>query len=440
MDFVESKLVELKETIVDDIKKEVIAFINSEGGNLYVGVADDGHVIGLDDPQSDMLRLTNMIRDTIKPDATMFVECQIEKIDTKDIVRVQVQKGTHAPYYLVGKGIRPEGVFVRQGTSSVPASEDAIRRMIKESDGDCFETMRSLNQDLSFETLTEECSGRDIVLGAPQMVSLGIKTPDGVYTNLGLLLSDQCTHTIKTALFSGVKKEQFQDRKEFSGSILQQMNDAYAFIDLNNKKKSTFSGLHRMDQRDYPETAVREALLNSLVHREYSFSSSTLISIFYDRIEFVSLGGLVKGLTLKDIMLGISQCRNEKLAAVFYRLQLIEAYGTGIPKIIESYEGCSCQPKIESSDNAFKITLPNRNQDLAYLPETTKSERAVLAFAGEKGKLQRIDVEEKLGVSRSRANHILKQLLDKGMLKPVGNGRNRQYIISKLDVCCLLSF
>ena len=431
MDFVESKLVELKETIVDDIKKEVIAFINSEGGNLYVGVADDGHVIGLDDPQSDMLRLTNMIRDTIKPDATMFVECQIEKIDTKDIVRVQVQKGTHAPYYLVGKGIRPEGVFVRQGTSSVPASEDAIRRMIKESDGDCFETMRSLNQDLSFETLTEECSGRDIVLGAPQMVSLGIKTPDGVYTNLGLLLSDQCTHTIKTALFSGVKKEQFQDRKEFSGSILQQMNDAYAFIDLNNKKKSTFSGLHRIDQRDYPETAVREALLNSLVHREYSFSSSTLISIFSDRIEFVSLGGLVKGLTLKDIMLGISQCRNEKLAAVFYRLQLIEAYGTGIPKIIESYEGCSCQPKIESSDNAFKITLPNRNQDLAYLPETTKSEQAVLAFAGEKGKLQRIDVEEKLGVSRSRANHILKQLLDKGMLKPVGNGRNRQYIISK---------
>ena len=431
MGFVESKTVELKETVVDDIKKEVIAVINSEGGNLYVGVADDGHVIGLDDPQSDMLRLTNMIRDTIKPDATMFVECQIEKIDTKDIVRVQVQKGTHAPYYLVGKGIRPEGVFVRQGTSSVPASEDAIRRMIKESDGDCFETMRSLNQDLSFETLTEECSGRDIVLGAPQMVSLGIKTPDGVYTNLGLLLSDQCTHTIKTALFSGVKKEQFQDRKEFSGSILQQMNDAYAFIDLNNKKKSTFSGLHRMDQRDYPETAVREALLNSLVHREYSFSSSTLISIFYDRIEFVSLGGLVKGLTLKDIMLGISQCRNEKLAAVFYRLQLIEAYGTGIPKIIESYEGCSCQPKIESSDNAFKITLPNRNQDLAYLPETTKSERAVLAFAGEKGKLQRIDVEEKLGVSRSRANHILKQLLDKGMLKPVGNGRNRQYIISK---------
>ena len=431
MDFVESKLVELKETIVDDIKKEVIAFINSEGGNLYVGVADDGHVIGLDDPQSDLLRLTNMIRDTIKPDATMFVECQIEKIDTKDIVRVQVQKGTHAPYYLVGKGIRPEGVFVRQGTSSVPASEDAIRRMIKESDGDCFETMRSLNQDLSFETLTEECSGRDIVLGAPQMVSLGIKTPDGVYTNLGLLLSDQCTHTIKTALFSGVKKEQFQDRKEFSGSILQQMNDAYAFIDLNNKKKSTFSGLHRIDQRAYPEIAVREALLNSLVHREYSFSSSTLISIFSDRIEFVSLGGLVKGLTLKDIMLGISQCRNEKLAAVFYRLQLIEAYGTGIPKIIESYEGCSCQPKIESSDNAFKITLPNRNQDLAYLPETTKSERAVLAFAGEKGKLQRIDVEEKLGVSRSRANHILKQLLDKGMLKPVGNGRNRQYIISK---------
>ena len=365
MDFVESKLVELKETIVDDIKKEVIAFINSEGGNLYVGVADDGHVIGLDDPQSDMLRLTNMIRDTIKPDATMFVECQIEKIDTKDIVRVQVQKGTHAPYYLVGKGIRPEGVFVRQGTSSVPASEDAIRRMIKESDGDCFETMRSLNQDLSFETLTEDCSGRDIVLGAPQMVSLGIKTPDGVYTNLGLLLSDQCTHTIKTALFSGVKKEQFQDRKEFSGSILQQMNDAYAFIDLNNKKKSTFSGLHRMDQRDYPETAVREALLNSLVHREYSFSSSTLISIFSDRIEFVSLGGLVKGLTLKDIMLGISQCRNEKLAAVGCRASIGHGQNTAF---VETHIGNFVLEFIAGVPRTRSQRIPGLNHEFGNDP------------------------------------------------------------------------
>ena len=431
MGFVESKTVELKETVVDDIKKEVIAFINSEGGNLYVGVADDGRVIGLTDPQGDMLRLTNMIRDAIKPDSTMFVECQIEKIDAKDIVRVQVQKGTHAPYYLVGKGIRPEGVFIRQGTSSVPASEDAIRRMIKESDGDCFETMRSLNQDLSFSVMAEECIARGIALGAQQMISLGIKTPDGVYTNLGLLLSDQCTHTIKTALFAGVKKDQFQDRKEFSGSLLQQMNEAYAFIDLNNKKKSTFSGLHRIDQRDYPEEAVREALLNSLVHREYSFSSSTLISIFSDRIEFVSLGGLVRGLTLNDIMLGVSQCRNEKLAAIFYRLQLIEAYGTGIPKIIESYEGCSCQPKIESSDNAFKITLPNRNHATTYLPEATEAERAVLVLAAEKGNLLRSDVEERLGISRSMASRILKQLLDDGLLKPVGNGRNRQYMISK---------
>ena len=102
-------------------------------------------------------------------------------------------------------------------------------------------------------------------------------------------------------------------------------------------------------------------MLNALVHRDYAFSSSTIISIFDDRIEFVSIGGLPKGVSLDDIMLGISVPRNEKLAKIFYRLHLIEAYGTGIPKIMRSYADCKRKPELQATDNAFKITLPNRD-------------------------------------------------------------------------------
>ena len=139
------------------------------------------------------------------------------------------------------------------------------------------------------------------------------------------------------------------------------MNDAYEFIDMYNANRSEISGLYREDKRDYPIDAIREALLNTLVHRDYSYRGSTLISIFDDHIEFVSIGGLVKGISFEDIMLGISLARNENLANIFYRLSLIEAYGTGIPKILLAYKKERVKPKIETTDNAFKITLPNLN-------------------------------------------------------------------------------
>lgn len=118
--------------------------------------------------------------------------------------------------------------------------------------------------------------------------------------------------------------------------------------------------------KDYPEEALREALLNVLVHRDYAYGASAQISIFDDRIEFLSIGGLVKGITLSDIMLGTSVTRNERLANIFYRLTLIGAYGAGVPKILKSYKESIMQPKFEVTDNAFKITLPNQNEQTPY--------------------------------------------------------------------------
>ncbi len=188
----------------------------------------------------------------------------------------------------------------------MPAANTAIRHMIKETDGDHFEEMRSLEQNLTFEKAEKEFADRNVKFGQTQMKTLGIMTQDGVYTNLGLLLSDQCVHTIKAAVFEGTNQSQFQDRKEFTGSLFQQMDDVYDFIDFRNQTHSSFEKLRRIDRRDYPEAAVREALLNLLVHREYSFRASTFISIYTDRIEFTSIGGLVSGVTLKDVTMGMA--------------------------------------------------------------------------------------------------------------------------------------
>lgn len=434
MHFQESETVELKSVIVDDIKKEIIAFANCEGGKLYIGVQDDGTVVGLDDPDGAALQISNMVRDAVKPDLTMFLHYETLNEDGKQIIAIDVQRGTERPYYLARKGLRPEGVFVRQGYSSVPASNTAIRRMIKETDGDHFEEMRSLEQNLTFEAAKKEFSERNIRFGEAQMKTLGLMTHDGIYTNLGLLLSDQCVHTIKAAAFEGTTQNEFKDRREFSGSLFRQMNEVYDYIDFRNQTHSTFQKLRRIDRRDYPETAVREALLNSLVHREYSFRASTLISLYADRIEFTSIGGLVSGVTLKDVMMGISVCRNVKLANVFYRLELIEAYGTGILKIMEAYFGTGKEPQIETSDNAFKIILPNLNahadQDDPDARQNGGSpEEAVIALAKKQNSFTRKDVEEELGISQSACGRMLKQMAQRGQIIQEGKGRNTHYLL-----------
>ena len=336
--FRESETVELKEIVVDEIKKEIIAFANCNGGRLYIGVRDNGEVVGLDDPDRVSLQVSNMVRDAIKPDVTMFLHYETIEEAGKKIVVVDIQRGTDRPYYLAKKGMRPEGVYVRQGYSSVPATDTAIRRMIKETDGDRFEAMRSLNQELTFEAVKKEFELRKVEFGPQQMRTLKLIDQDNLYSNLALLLSDQCVHTIKAAVFQGKDQTIFKDRREFSGSLMKQMNEVYDFIDFRNQTRATIEKLRRIDVRDYPEIAVRESLLNLLVHRDYSFSASAFIRIYEDRIELVSIGGLMPGIELEDIMEGISVCRNQDLANVFYRLHLIEAYGTGIEKIMKQFE------------------------------------------------------------------------------------------------------
>lgn len=437
--FQESETVELKEIVVDDVRKEIIAFANCKGGTLYIGVRKDGTVAGVENPDSVALQISNMVRDAIKPDLTMFLHYETLEEDGKKIVAVNIQQGTERPYYIAKKGLRPEGVYVRQGYSSAPATNTAIRCMIKETDGDRFEEMRSLEQELTFEATIKEFKHRNIDFGPQQMQTLKILNNDGIYTNLGLLLSEQCAHTIKVAVFQGEEQSIFKDRHEFTGSLMQQLNEVYAYIDFRNQTYSTFDKLLRIDTRDYPEVAVREALLNLLVHRDYAFRASALISIYSDRIEFVSVGGLLQGIDLEDVMLGLSVCRNQNLANIFYRLRLIEAYGTGIRKIMKAYEKRDKKPVIENTGNAFKIILPNVNAqhkaeegtEPKAISSLSEGENIVLEFIKSKGSVTRNDVEKRLEVSASTASRLLRRMVEKNVLAQHGKGRGVKYILSE---------
>ena len=427
----ETENIEFKSGFTEEIYKEVIAFANTDGGIVYVGIDNDGNAVGLTDVDKEYTRITNGIRDAIMPDVTMFVRFTVQE---NKVVRITVSEGSNKPYYLKGKGLKPSGVYVRQGTSSVPASPEQIRQMIKDSDGDTFEEIRSLEQDLTFDAAEIAFKRYGVEFSTEKYRALGMtQKSDDIYTNLALLLSDQCAHTTKIAVFSDDARTVFRDSKEFSGSIFKQFEDAVNYLALCNKTSSVIKGVVRTDKQDYPEEAIREALLNAIVHRDYSFSGSIIINVTDRMMEFISLGGLLPGLSPDDIRSGISQPRNKNLAEVFHRLRLIESYGTGIRRIFNLYAACSEQPQIEVTSNTFKIVLPNMNAAPAAEPENnaavTPQMQKVLDFIKENGQITEKEISDLLGLKKTRTFTVAKQMRDLGLIKVVGRGDNKKYLL-----------
>ena len=424
----ENENIEYKREYTQDIKKEVSAFANTSGGKIYVGRDDTGNIYPFIDINETLMQITNSVRDGILPDVTMFVKCTTGE----DEIIVTVSEGTNKPYYLKEKGLKPSGVFVRQGESSVPASYDQIREMIKLTDGDKFETARSLVQELTFREAAEEFERCSVEFGDNQMRTLGITGTDGLYTNLGLLLSDQCAHTIKFAVFNGTKKGDFRTRKEVEGSLLRQMRLAFDFLTLSNNLVATVTGLDRVEQYDYPEVAVREAILNAIIHRDYGFSGSIIINIYDDCMEIVSLGGLVPGLRTEDLFVGVSQPRNEKLANIFYRLKHIEAYGTGLRLIMQFYEDFEIKPEITATHGAFSITLPNMNYNrpLQAAPKIKPQHKVVLEHLQNNSFVTNKSIQEILSVKQTRAYTIIREMVESGLIKKRDFGKNcSEYIL-----------
>ena len=427
----ETENIEFKSQFTEDIYKEVIAFANTDGGIVYVGIDNNGNAVGLTDVDQEYTRITNGIRDAIMPDVTMFVRFTIQE---NKVVRITVSEGSNKPYYLKGKGLKPSGVYVRQGTSSVPASPEQIRQMIKESDGDTFEEMRSIEQSLSFEAAANAFKKYGMPFGTEKYRVLGItQKNDELFTNLALIISDQCAHTTKVAVFGDDTNTVFKDNKEFGGSVFTQLEDTFNYLMLCNRTEATIKGLERIEKQDYPEEALREALLNALVHRDYSYSGSIIINVNDERMEFISIGGLLPGLSTDDIRIGISQPRNKNLAEIFHRLRLIESYGTGIRRIYKLYENCPAQPVIEATTNAFKIVLPNMNavpnasikQDMVITPQMQK----VLDYISEHGQITDEEVQSLLGIKKTRAFTLVKQMREMGLVQLLGRGEEKRYVL-----------
>lgn len=377
--------------------------------------------------------LTGMINDGIKPSLIEYTQINVQKYNNKNIIIIEIQNAPNKPYYIADKGLKPSGVYLRHGASSIPASDELIRKMIFEHSSIRFEEMISRKQELTFNYLEKKFNEKNLSFNENKYRSLNIINDKNKYTNLGLLLSDQCSYTIKCAIFNGTNKIEFRDRKEFTGSILRQVDDLFEYFELFNKISGKIVGLKRIDTRDYPEYSLREALLNAVIHRSYYFVNSTMVNLYDDKFEILSMGGLIEGITMKEIFKGVSLSRNPNLANIFYRLGYVESFGTGIGRILDSYEKDDKKPVFDVTNNTFSIILPNRNyieiSNNLNIITNLSQEDIIIDHLKTYKKITRNETERLLNVSKTRAYQILNEMLKKNIIRKENSGKNTYYML-----------
>lgn len=340
--------------------------MNTEGGTIYIGVEDDGTVVGIDCNLHDALdlQLSSIITDSIKMDARHLIRYYF---NADNVLVIEVMKGDKKPYYLSSTGPRSNGTYIRVGRSKRCATDGEILSMIRDYSQMRWEDETSSNQELHFSYAKLYFHEKNQEFNEDKYFPIGIKNSYSLYTNLALLLSDENPFVVKMACYDNVLN--FKYKKEFSGSIIKITTDVLNQAEMFNVTSAVIPeiGGIRQDTKSYPGKSLREAILNALCHADYSMPSNIKIEFYADRVEITNPGGIYR-YSIDDILLGIQSFRNPKLIAVLHRLGFIENYGTGIKRIHEAYPNNDIQSFLIDKRLWFRTVLP----DLNYKKESLK--------------------------------------------------------------------
>lgn len=420
------------------IKKTLVAFANTAGGDLYIGVNDDGSIAGLSDPGSVEEKLASAVRDSISPSLAACLVTERLEISGKTVLRVHVDRGPGRPYCLDPK--TASGVYIRVGCTSSPASIDDIARMVMESNPVPYESRIAFEQDLTFTNCLEFCEKRGLRFDPKSNRGFGFWDPvRRAWTNLAYICSDQSDYAEVLVAFEDDEKVGILETRRIEGGIFRLFEEAYAFIGKYNYarlEKPNDGRVGRVNHYFVDPRAVLEALVNMIAHRDYSKRPANLIHVTPSKFEIYTVGGLAEGLSTDDVVLRMAtECRNRKLAYLLRSLDLMEGSGSGFRYIRECFRETDLQDLLLVTGTSFTITLPVRKQEVFFrkappFPQEGQADskaRAVLDYLKEHGEATRGDVQRLLGFSQTSAILLLKSLLDRRLIERQGATRSIRY-------------
>lgn len=407
---------EFKSDISKTFLKTVSAYANYNEGEILFGVNDNGSPIGLDNAKNECLRIENMINDSIEPVPIYRVD--VKEMGGNTIVVLSVKKGKETPYYYQGKA------YKRSDTSSVEVDRFELRRLALEGANLDYEEGKSFSQDLVFKKLEQMLKEKAGIDGISMDIlkTLNLYNREGYYNIAGELLADKNDMT-----FSGIDIVKFgRDintilyRETISHkSLLLQFERAIEIFEQYYRYEE-IEGYRRIKKELIPKEAFRESLANAIVHRAFDLNRYIQISMYEGRIEINSPGGLPKGISEEEYLYGnISLLRNPIIAGVFFRLDIIEQFGTGIARINDEYVHSITKPKFLVTENNIKIILPITEIDKLNL---SVDEWTIYGLLKDEKELSRSEIDLRSGFEKSKSIRILNSLTDKNVIQRLGSG------------------
>ena len=413
----ESRELELKSTITNTFLKTVSAFSNYNTGKIIFGVDDNGQIIGLENIEELCLDLENKINDNISPKP----DFRFIKDTKKNIITLIVEEGLNKPYLYKGKA------YKRNDTSTVEVDKVELNRLTLLGLNQYYEELKARKQDLEFKVLKKELEEKLSLKNFSKDVlkTLNLYDEKNGYNNAAELLADKNTFSGTDIAKFGKNIDEILDRNLFTNiSIISQFQNTLEVFNRYYKYEQIL-GSERIEKELIPEKAFREVIANALIHRTWDVNSNVRISMYEDKIEVSSPGGLPSGISKKEYLNGqISQLRNPILANIFFRLKYIEMFGTGIRRINKSYKNFAVKPVFEIFENSIKITLPIIKTELFL----TTDERVIMDILEKGNILSSSEILEKVEFKKDKLNRILKNLIQKNYIDVIGNGRGTKYL------------
>lgn len=473
----ESQYLEFKRAVPEKSEiymKTVVAFANGSGGKIVFGVEDDTlKVTGI--PQADafliMDRITSAICDSCTPMITPIVT--LASVEEKVVIVVNIAPGGQRPYYLTAKG-KESGTYIRVSGTTRPADSFVLKELEFEGANRCYDQTYAAPEeavsedeinslcDKMFQYAVEHCKSEEAAdriqhLTKQNLLSWGFLVKRGdeyLPTNAFILMTRNSfpQATIQCAVFKGTDRDVFIDRKEYDGDIVTQLDAAYEYVLRNINMSAEISGLYRTDVYELPTDCIREMICNAVVHRSYLHPSSIQVAVYDDRVEVTSPGMLFGSLRLKDIREGISIPRNRALVYAFTYMNIMEHWGSGIPRIIRRCRELGLEePELMEIAGSFRINLFRFSDKTRIGKSVDKgmgstdkvrisadkvristdkvkdSYEKIIHYIEEKGTITNKEVQNLLHVKDSRALKVLKEMVEAGMLKKEGKLRGSYY-------------
>ena len=414
----ETRIMEFKETITNTFLKTVSAFSNYNGGTILFGVDDDGNVKGLSDVKQACLDIENKINDSISPQPNYMLEIQ----NNNQTIKLTVKSGLQKPYLYKSKA------YKRNDTATIEVDTLEFSRLILDGKNISFEELPCKDQKLSFEILYRRLKENIQIETFNQDTLKTLNLYDNVngFNNVAGILADKNHFPGIDIVKFGENISIIQKRATFENTSVLDIYEKAMDVFRDYYQYEVIQGADRKMIEKIPEAAFREAIANALIHRGWDVKSHVRVSMFDDRIELVSPGGLPAGITAEEYLSGkLSVLRNRNLANVFYRLGFVEIFGTGITRIKQLYAESLTKPDFEISENTIKIILPifETNADL------TEDEKVIYKCLSKTMLKPISEIAPYVPFGKSKTTQLLKAMGEKGVVAVEGKGRGTKYII-----------